>query len=68
MPIIGYHFKSLFEIMSLVKSKIYLGMLATLPPSGGEKKERKYALNHKTALFFEFCDVAQVVMIIHNYI
>jgi hypothetical protein len=60
MPI-GYHFKSFFEIMCLVKSKIYLGMLATLPPSGGKKKERKNALNLKTALFFEFCDVAQVV-------
>jgi hypothetical protein len=35
-------------------------MLATLPPSGGKKKERKNALNLKTALFFEFCDVAQV--------
>lgn len=40
MPI-GYHFKSFFEIMSLVKSKIYLGMLATLPPSGGKKKKEK---------------------------
>jgi len=65
MPI-GHHFKSFFEIMSLVKSKIYLGMLAILH-QGGKKKERKNALNLKTALFFEFCDVAQVV-IIHNYI